>query len=101
MVCLTPAKSPATERGVCPLCHCETKPGGQLYEDGSCWPQCLGTRCRPRLSSNARSIMRAALRKADVNVDRMQDEELAQRYEVLTKLVLEEFRESMRGEQVS
>lgn len=32
---------PATERGVCPLCHAETKPGEQLYTDGSCWPQCL------------------------------------------------------------
>jgi len=40
--------APAAERGVCPACHAETKPGEQLYRDGSCWPQCL-TATRPRL----------------------------------------------------
>jgi hypothetical protein len=37
-----PAASLSRERGVCPSCHAETRPGEQLYNDGSCWPQCLG-----------------------------------------------------------
>jgi hypothetical protein len=44
----TTTGAPAAERGVCPACHAETKPGEQLYRDGSCWPQCL-TATRPRL----------------------------------------------------
>jgi hypothetical protein len=44
----TTTGAPAAERGVCPACHAETKPGEQLYKDGSCWPQCLGA-TRPRL----------------------------------------------------
>lgn len=36
-----PAPALSGERGVCPSCHAETRPGEQLYADGSCWPQCL------------------------------------------------------------
>jgi hypothetical protein len=48
------------------------------------------------VSRNERELMREALRKVGADVERMRDAELLQRYLILTRHVVEDFKSAIR-----